>query len=55
MGRNTIAKVDHAEAQRLLDAGMSVLEIARHFGVAPQTIYDAIKRGRIVRAAPAPA
>lgn len=55
MGRNTIAKVDHDEAQRMLDDGASVLEIARRFGVSPQTIYDAMKRGRLVKPAAAPA
>lgn len=49
MGRNTIAKVDHDEAQRMLDDGKAVLEIARHYQVSAQTIYDAIKRGRLVR------
>ena len=55
MGRNGIAKVDHDEAQQMLDAGRSVLEIARHFEVSAQTIYDAIKRGRLSRPASAPA
>ena len=53
MARNTLAKVDVAVAQELLDEGVSVVQIARHFEVAPQAIYDLIKRGRIVRSVPA--
>lgn len=56
MGRNTLAKVDYAEAQRLIDAGATVLSIARRFDVSPQAVYDAIKRDRLSRpAAPAAA
>lgn len=35
----------------MLDQGTRVLEIARRFEVSPQTIYDAIKRGVLVKPA----
>lgn len=39
--------IDYAKAQRMLDDGASVLQVAHTFGVSPQAVYYAIGVGRL--------
>lgn len=56
MGRKKAGEgIAYEEAQRMLDDGSTVLEIALRFAVSPQSVYDAIKRGRLRRPAVASA
>lgn len=45
----TGSKIDHAEAQRLLDEGKTVREVAISQGVSTQAIYRLLQRGTLFR------
>lgn len=45
--RKTIWVLDDAKAALLIDEGAGVSEVARRLGVSRQTVYAAIKKGRI--------
>lgn len=47
------ARVDLEDAQRQLDDGKSVREVAAAYGVTTQAIYDLVRRGKLDRPAPA--
>lgn len=47
--RKTIWVLDDAKATALIEQGCTVTEVARRLQVSRQTIYVAIKRGRIPR------
>jgi transposase-like protein len=42
-------RINETLAQALLDAGHTVLEVARACGVSPQAIYLALRTGRLSR------
>lgn len=50
----TGSTIDHADAQRLLDEGKSVREVAISQGVTTQAIYRLIQRGTLKRETQAP-
>lgn len=45
--KKTIWVLDDAKATLLIDEGAGVSEVARRLGVSRQTVYAAIKKGRI--------
>lgn len=42
-------RIDEPHAQRLLDAGKPVRDVAHACGVSTQSVYLALKTGRLVR------
>lgn len=49
MTKQPTRRIDPEQAQDMLDDGATILEIAHHFRVSPQSVYAAIKAGRIAR------
>lgn len=47
----TVWVLDDAKATKLADSGCSVSEIARQCGVSRQTVYTAIRKGRVPKPA----
>lgn len=47
--RKTIWVLDDAKAALLIQQGASITEVARRLGVSRQTVYVAIRKGRIPR------
>lgn len=47
MTKQPTRRIDPEEAQDMIRDGATVRDIAHHFGVSTQAVYDAIKRGRI--------
>lgn len=43
-------RIDEDHAQRLLDEGLSVRDVAHNCGVSTQAVYLALKGGRLTRA-----
>jgi AcrR family transcriptional regulator len=42
-------RIDEERAQRLLDAGLAIREVAHACGVSTQAVYLALKTGRLAR------
>lgn len=49
----TRSKANLAEAQRMLDVGKTVREVAESQGVSTQAVYGLLQRGSLKRPAPA--
>lgn len=49
MGRYPARKIDRERAQRLLNGGASVAEVARAFSVSASSVYEHIAAGRLRR------
>jgi len=49
MKKDAPPRIDPIEAQRLLDDGLSVREVAVRLNVSTQAVYKATKQGRLKR------
>lgn len=48
-GMGASKRIDEEHAQRLLDAGLAIREVALACGVSTQAVYLALKTGRLER------